>query len=91
VRTLFAIQSLRLACLAAGVEEISTIKMQIRIKPVQPDRGHALALEREDAAYHEVTKTLNLKPLPQFREDLLVGYVEDAVAGSEGVPVKEGA
>jgi hypothetical protein len=53
--------------------------------------GHALALEREDAAYHEVTKTLNLKPPPQFREDLLVGYVEDAVTGSEGVPVKEGA
>jgi transcription-repair coupling factor (superfamily II helicase) len=88
VRTLFAIQSLRLACLAAGVEEISTIKMQIRIKPVPPELGHALALEREDAVYHEVTRTLNLQPPNQFREDLLVGYVEDAVGGSEGA--KEG-
>src|SRR5262249_38724117 len=54
VRTLFAIQSLRIACLAAGVEEISTIKMQIRIKPVAPELGHSLALERDDAVYHEV-------------------------------------
>ena len=91
VRTLFAIQSLRLACLSAGVEEISTIKMQIRIKPVTPERGHALALEREDAVYHEVTRTLNLQPPNQFREDLLVGYVEDAVGGSEGERAKEGA
>jgi transcription-repair coupling factor (superfamily II helicase) len=88
VRTLFAIQSLRLACLAAGVEEISTIKMQIRIKPVAPEHGHAQSLEREDAVYHEVTRTLNLQPPNQFREDLLVGYVEDAVGGSEGA--KEG-
>jgi transcription-repair coupling factor (superfamily II helicase) len=91
VRTLFAIQSLRLACLAAGVEEISTIKMQIRIKPVPPELGHTLALDREDAVYHEVTRTLNLQPPNQFREDLLVGYVEDAVGGSEGEGAKEGA
>ncbi len=91
VRTLFAIQSLRLACLAAGVEEISTIRMQIRIKPVAPERGHALAVEREDAAYHEVTKTLNLQPPTQFREELLVGYVEDAIGPPEGDRAKEGA
>jgi transcription-repair coupling factor (superfamily II helicase) len=89
VRTLFAIQSLRIACLAGGIEEISTIKMQIRIKPVAPELGHALALEREDAVYHEVTRTLNLQPPNQFREDLLVGYVEDAIGGTEGA--KEGA
>src|SRR5207245_9016285 len=40
VRTLFAIQSLRLACLAAGVEETSTITKQTRSKPVNSDRGH---------------------------------------------------
>jgi transcription-repair coupling factor (superfamily II helicase) len=91
VRTLFAIQSLRLACLATGVEEISTIRMQIRIKPVAPELGHSLAQDREDAAYHEVTKTLNLQPPTQFREDLLVGYVEDAIGPSDAERAKEGA
>jgi len=80
VRTLFAIQSLRLACLASGVEEISTIRRQIRIRPVEPSAGLAVAADREDAVYHEVTKTLNLQPPPQFTEELLVGYVEDAIS-----------
>ena len=79
VRTLFAIQSLRLASLASGVEEISTIRRQIRIRPVEPSVGHAVAATRDDAVYHEVTKTLNLQPPPQFTEELLVGYVEDAL------------
>ena len=80
VRTLFAIQSLRLASLEAGVDEISTIRRQIRIRPIEPSVGHAIAASREDAVYHEVTKTLNVQPPPQFTEELLVGYVEDAIS-----------
>jgi len=79
VRTLFAIQSLRLVCLASGVDEISTIRRQIRIRPIEPAVGLTVAASREDAVYHEVTKTLNLQPPPQFTEELLVAYVEDAI------------
>ena len=81
VRTLFAIQSLRLACLATGVEEISTIRSQVRVRPVDASVGHAAAAGREDAVYHEVTRTLNLQPPPQFTAELLVAYVEDAIRG----------
>jgi transcription-repair coupling factor (superfamily II helicase) len=81
VRTLLAVQSLRLTCLETGVDEVFTIRREIRIRPMDAEAGHALALTRDDAAYHEVTRTLNLKPPAQFGGELLVSYVEDALRG----------
>jgi transcription-repair coupling factor (superfamily II helicase) len=83
VRTLLAVQSLRLTCLETGVDEVFTIRREIRIRPMNAEVGHVLAITRDDAAYHEVTKTLNLKPPPQFGGELLVSYVEDALRGEE--------
>ncbi|HEY1330062.1 MAG TPA: transcription-repair coupling factor [Actinomycetota bacterium] len=81
VRALFAVQSLRLACLALGIEELSSVRKQLRIKPVEPALGHELDLEREDAEYHEVTKTLNLKPPVQLGGEELAAWVEAALTG----------
>ena len=72
--------------LAELVERFNTVgQARFYIEHAGGDFGE---YEREDAVYHEVTRTLNLQPPNQFREDLLVGYVEDAVGGSEGA--KEG-
>ena len=62
VVTLFALARLRLAALAAGVEENGRFRDQVRVKPVAEEHGALLAATREDAAYHATTKTLNLTP-----------------------------
>jgi transcription-repair coupling factor (superfamily II helicase) len=80
VRTLFAIGSLRIAALAAGVEEVSRFRQQIRVRPVEEAAGLEAAGSRKDASYHATTKTLNLTPPPQFGGEVLVGYVEDALS-----------
>jgi transcription-repair coupling factor (superfamily II helicase) len=77
VETLFAVASLRVTCRALGVEEVSTYRDQIRIKPVAiPD---ALRLDLEEriwkATYHPATRTLNLVPERVFGTDL-VRFVE---------------
>jgi transcription-repair coupling factor (superfamily II helicase) len=77
VETLFAVASLRVTCRALGVEEISTYRDQIRIKPVAiPD---AFQADLEDriwkGTYHDTTKTLNLVPEKVFGTDL-VRFVE---------------
>ena len=77
VETLFAVASLRVTCRALGVEEISTYRDQIRIKPVTiPD---ALQVDLEDriwkGTFHDTTQTLNLVPEKVFGTDL-VRFVE---------------
>src|SRR5439155_505147 len=62
VRTLFAIGSLRISALAAGVDEVSRFRDQIRVRPVEEAHGLELAADRPDAAYHATTKTVNLTP-----------------------------
>jgi transcription-repair coupling factor (superfamily II helicase) len=89
VETLFAVASLRVACLALGIEEVSTYRDQVRIRPVElPD---ALRLDLADrvpgATFHEVKRTLNLAPervvgtdLPAWVESRLRDAVGDAVS-----------
>ena len=77
VETLFAVASLRVTCRALGVEEISTYRDQIRIKPVAIPE--ALQADLEDriwkGTYHDTTQTLNLVPEKVFGTDL-VRFVE---------------
>ena len=72
VETLFAIASLRITARALGVEEITTFREQVRLKPVAiPD---ALQLDLEErvykAGFHPETQTLNLVPERVFGKDL---------------------
>ena len=72
----------RVPALAAGVDEVSRFRDQIRVRPVEEAHGLELAADRPDAAYHATTKTVNLTPPKQFGGEVLVGYVEDALASS---------
>ncbi|HEY6567218.1 MAG TPA: transcription-repair coupling factor [Actinomycetota bacterium] len=91
VDTLFAIASLRITARALGVEEISTFREQVRLKPVAiPD---TLQLDLEErvykAGYHPETQTLNLVPERVFGKDL-VAFVErwllEAATGDAVLP-----
>ncbi len=74
-----------------GVEEISTFRDQVRLKPVSiPD---TLQLDLEErvykAGYHPETETLNLVPERVFGKDL-VAFVErwllEAATGDDVLP-----
>jgi len=83
VRALFAVASLKLACLRLDVEEVSTVRRQIRVKPVAEATGYEIAAAVPEASYHATTRTLNLAPPPQFAGELLVAYVEDTLTSQE--------
>ena len=85
VETLFAVASLRVTCARLGVEEISTYRQQVRIKPVELDE--ALEVDLADrvagATFHAATATLNLEPggvtgaeLPAWVESALLRSVD---------------
>ena len=91
VATLFAIASLRVTARALGVEEISTFRDQVRLKPATiPD---ALLVDLEErvygASYAPESSTLNLVPERVFGADL-AAFVErwllEAVTGDEVMP-----
>ncbi|HEY7762390.1 MAG TPA: transcription-repair coupling factor [Actinomycetota bacterium] len=91
VVTLFAIASLRVTARALGVEEISTFRDQVRLKPVTiPD---ALLVDLEErvygASFAPESSTLNLVPERVFGADL-VAFVErwllEAVTGDRVLP-----
>ena len=71
VGTLLAVASLRLTAARLGVEEISTYRQQVRIKPLvlSDPAEHELGRTVPGSSYHRTTATLNLDP--------------DRVAGSE--------
>jgi transcription-repair coupling factor (superfamily II helicase) len=79
VRALFAVAELRLVCLGLGIEEIGTIRNQIRVRPVEPGVGHERAAEVPEATYHEATSTLNLEYPPQLGGEDLAGWVTAAL------------
>jgi transcription-repair coupling factor (superfamily II helicase) len=91
VVTLFAIASLRVTARALGVEEISTFRDQVRLKPVAiPDH---LLVDLEErvygASYATESRTLNLVPERVFGADL-VAFVErwllEAATGDSVLP-----
>jgi transcription-repair coupling factor (superfamily II helicase) len=89
VETLFAVASLRLACRRLGVEEVTTYRQQVRLRPVElgPAEEAALAARVPGASYHRARQTLNLDAarvsgaeLPGVVERALVAATEGAVA-----------
>ena len=100
----FAVASLKLACLVAGIEEVSTFRTQVRIKPVEEASGLEVAEAVAGASYHPTTRTLNLEPPANLGGEALAGWVRAAItpsprigrmppdpASSEGpVPSKDG-
>ena len=91
VETLFAIASLRVSARALGVEEISTFREQVRLKPVAIDE--ALLTDLEERVYRSTyapeSQTLNLVPERVFGKDL-VAFVErwllEAATGDAVLP-----
>ena len=88
VQTLFAIASLRVTCAALGIEEVSTYREQVRIRPVALD--DALRVDLPDrvpgSTYHEAKRTLNLAPERIAGADL-PGWVEARLREAVGDPV----
>jgi transcription-repair coupling factor (superfamily II helicase) len=60
--TLLNLARLRIACRALGVEEVTTFRSQVRVRPLELPADHLLP---DDATYHAATKTLNLIPQPK--------------------------
>ena len=79
VSALFAVASLKLACLVAGIEEVSTFRTQVRIKPVEEALGLEVAEAVAGASYHPTTRTLNLEPPANLGGEALAGWVRAAI------------
>ncbi len=89
VETLFAVASLRVTSRLLGVEEVSTYREQVRIRPVELPEASRLDLAERvpGAAFHEAKRTLNLAPdriasteLPTWVEARLREAIGDAVS-----------
>jgi transcription-repair coupling factor (superfamily II helicase) len=87
VDVLFAVASLRVTCARLGVEEVTTFRDQVRLRPVSLDDALVadLAERIEGASYHEAKKTLNLVPQRLFGIEL-VRWVEDRLREAAGEP-----
>src|SRR2546428_2584581 len=77
VEALFAIASLRVTCVALGIEEISTFRAEVRARPVELDEAQLVGLQERvpGASYHAETRTLNLSPERVLGAEL-PGWVE---------------
>ena len=64
VETLFAVASLRITCVRLGVDEISTYRKQVRVKPISLPSSLEVDLGERvpGATFHATTRTLNLEP-----------------------------
>ena len=89
VETLFAVASLRVTSRLLGVEEVSTYREQVRIRPVELPEALRLDLAERvpGATFHEAKRTLNLAPdriasteLPAWVEGRLREAIGDAVS-----------
>jgi transcription-repair coupling factor (superfamily II helicase) len=85
VETLFAVASLRVTCRRLGVEEVSTYRDQVRVKPVTLPGSLEVDLGQRvpGATYHRTTGTLNLSPERVPSADL-PGWVERALVLATG-------
>jgi transcription-repair coupling factor (superfamily II helicase) len=85
VETLFAVASLRLSCERLGVDEVTTYRQQVRIKPITLPSSLEVDLGQRvpEATYHGTTGTLNLLPDRVAGTDL-PGWVEDRLLRATG-------
>jgi transcription-repair coupling factor (superfamily II helicase) len=91
VEVLFAIASLRLSALALDVEEITTYREQVRVKPLVLSDVVEIGLSAliPGATYADATRTLNLVPERVFGADL-VRWVEARMRQAAGEPAESG-
>ena len=91
VQVLFAIASLRLSALAIDVEEITTYREQVRVKPLVLSDVVEIGLSAliPGATYADATSTLNLVPERVFGADL-VRWVESRMRQAAGEPAESG-
>jgi transcription-repair coupling factor (superfamily II helicase) len=85
VSTLFAVASLRVTCGALGVDEVSTFRDQVRLRPVIIDESLLADLDERvsGAVFHPETRTLNLAPERVPGVDL-PGWVEARLRAATG-------
>ncbi|MBI2237780.1 MAG: transcription-repair coupling factor, partial [Actinobacteria bacterium] len=87
VETLFGVAALRVTCARLGVEEVSTFRDQVRLKPVALSESLAVDLSSRvpGATYHRATATLNLTPERVAGADIPVWVERNLLAatGSE--------
>jgi transcription-repair coupling factor (superfamily II helicase) len=76
--TLMDVARLRIACLEAGVDEVTTFRGQVRLRPVDVDEENL----PEGVTYHGTTKTLNLSPEPSDMGPSLPSWVRDRLVAA---------
>ena len=84
-----AVASLKLTALALGAKEITTYRLQVRIKPVGEGFGLTVVEQEEGSTYHPVSQTLNLDPPVNLGGEALARWVEGVLrtaAGELAVP-----
>jgi transcription-repair coupling factor (superfamily II helicase) len=91
VETLFAVASLRVTCRRLGVEEVSTYRDQVRVRPLSLPGSLEVDLPQRvpGATYHRTTATLNLAPERVAGTDL-PAWVERALLDAVGEPSSGG-
>jgi transcription-repair coupling factor (superfamily II helicase) len=60
--TLLEVALLRVACERLGIDEVSTFRSQVRVRPIDVPEGETFP---EGVSYHGATRTLNLVPEPR--------------------------
>jgi transcription-repair coupling factor (superfamily II helicase) len=85
VDTLFAVAALRVTAAALGIDDISTFRDQVRIRPVALSEALLADLGERvpDATFHDAKQTLNLVPDRVFGIDL-VRWVEARLCEAAG-------
>jgi transcription-repair coupling factor (superfamily II helicase) len=83
VRTLLAVASLKLMCLELGVEEISTFRRQIRLRPADESWAYEAVNRVSGTTYHAATRTLNLEPPGELGGEDLARWVEAGIGPTE--------
>ena len=88
VETLFAVASLRITCQRLGIDEVTTFRDEVRIRPVVLDEAAHADLDHRvpEAAYHRTTRTLNVEIDQTMGGSRLPGWVENALLEATGVP-----
>ncbi|MGZ8606533.1 MAG: transcription-repair coupling factor [Actinomycetota bacterium] len=87
VETLFAVASLRISCDRLGVDEITTYRLQVRIKPLALPEALEVDVGARvpGATYHATTRTLNLEPDRVAGADL-PAWIEERLLRASGSP-----
>ncbi|MGH2740807.1 MAG: transcription-repair coupling factor [Actinomycetota bacterium] len=86
--TLLEVARLRILCLELGIDEVTTFRGQVRVRPIDVEEGELPAR----LSYHVPTRTLNLEPEPSSMGPTLPGWVREHVNSlSERSPARSEA